>query len=131
MKIIFHDYFEEHGSGYWKVGFALHDVNHAVKYLQTKGIDVSEGNQFLDVGFLTHMKDPQGYSIELLQRTFEENFKSSENTSDLLSQPLEIIPVIGQITLRVFDASRSISFYESLGMKVICIEPVDKCTNKD
>ena len=68
---------------YWKIGLALNDVDVAVdtinKAMESQKDDgneyapVEHGSQFLDIGFLTHLKDPCGFSIELLQTSFKDN----------------------------------------------------------
>eukprot|EP00930_Biecheleria_cincta_P101878 TRINITY_DN9352_c0_g1_i1.p1 TRINITY_DN9352_c0_g1~~TRINITY_DN9352_c0_g1_i1.p1 ORF type:complete len:303 (-),score=42.52 TRINITY_DN9352_c0_g1_i1:482-1390(-) len=107
---------------YWKIGLGLPDVNAAVKVLNKKGIDVAPGAQFrrggCEVGFLTHMTDNVGYTIELLQDTFEQNFKPVP----AVDAPLACLaPKVGQLTLRVSDIGRSLEFYrDTLGMKLLC-----------
>eukprot|EP00747_Dinoflagellata_sp_TGD_P016870 gnl/TRDRNA2_/TRDRNA2_125428_c0_seq2.p1 gnl/TRDRNA2_/TRDRNA2_125428_c0~~gnl/TRDRNA2_/TRDRNA2_125428_c0_seq2.p1 ORF type:complete len:296 (+),score=33.93 gnl/TRDRNA2_/TRDRNA2_125428_c0_seq2:137-1024(+) len=108
--------------GYWKIGLGLPDVNAAVGRLQERGVDVKPGSQFLDVGFLTHLKDPIGYTIELLQDTFEANFRAPAPSTRPLACEL---PKVGQVTLRVFDIDRSLAFYRDvLGMSLLCSYPV-------
>ena len=52
--------------------------------MTTNEIEVSEPAQFQEIGYLCHTKDPAGYSIKLLQHTFEKNYKakSIENIMD-------------------------------------------------
>ena len=38
------------------------------------GPQVSVINQFMEVGYLCHLTDPNGFTIELLQHTFKKNF---------------------------------------------------------
>lgn len=110
-------------SGYWKIGLSLKDVNAAVDYFGSNHINISPGQQFYDVGFLTSFCDPNGYSIELLQHNFENNFKKPENSDGILLQPLDIPPSIGQITIRCTDIEKTKDFYVNvLGMKLLCIE---------
>mmetsp|Transcript_93720 Transcript_93720/g.264554 ORF Transcript_93720/g.264554 Transcript_93720/m.264554 type:complete len:291 (-) Transcript_93720:250-1122(-) len=111
-------------TGYWKIGVGLADVNAAVENLQAKGVNVRFGAQFLDVGFLTHLRDPEGFCVELLQDTFEANFVPTE-----VKPPLPLAserPKVGQVTLRVADISRSLAFYrDTLGMRLLCSYPVE------
>jgi len=106
-------------SGYWKIGVGLPDVNVAAARLRDEhSVDVKPANQFLDVGFLTHLKDPAGNTIELLQDTFESNFKPCP----VSALPLACdSPKIGQLTLRVTNIERSLAFYrDTLGMRLLC-----------
>jgi len=108
--------------GYWKIGIVLQDVNRAVQCFKEHGIHVKTGGQFVDVGFLTSLRDPQGYGIELLQETFEDNFKPMRGEKVApLKQPYH--PAVGQITIRCTDAEKTCHFYtEVLGMKLVCTE---------
>ena len=107
--------------GYWKIGLVLQDVNKAVKYLNKEGVSVGPGSQFVDVGFLTSLCDPQGHCIELLQDTFEGNFRERGEKGGPLDQPY--LPTLGQITIRCADAEKTCKFYsEVLGMKLLCTE---------
>ena len=71
-------YQADKNSVYWKIGLALPDVRSARELILEKGHPaVSEPVQFLNIGYLCHLNDPEGFSIELLQHTFEENFIKS------------------------------------------------------
>lgn len=106
---------------YWKIGLSLADVDTARSQLMSHGVDVTQPRQFRDIGYLCHLSDPFGYSIELLQRDFQSNFcseriKSFLNPTFALRQQTHV----GQITLRVSDIKESLRFYESsLGMKLL------------
>merc|ERR1719270_1404885 len=81
---------------YWKIGLALNDVNAAVDTINAanklsqnaKANDalIQQGKQFFDIGFMTHLNDPCGFSIELLQTTFEQN---KELRTQLIKDALE------------------------------------------
>ena len=106
---------------YWKIGLSLADVDTARSQLMSHGVDVTQPRQFRDIGYLCHLCDPFGYSIELLQRDFQSNFCSERikcflNPTFALRQQTHV----GQITLRVSDIKESLRFYESsLGMKLL------------
>ena len=52
------------------------------------GTNVSSPLQYKDTGYLCHLADPDGFSLELLQHTFEENFVKPIVDADLiLGQP--------------------------------------------
>ena len=84
-------------SCYWKIGVCVPDVELARSRIMTKGVHVSAPSQFMEVGFLCHLSDPSGFTIELLQHKFQTNFvPTSPDESLALGQPA----VIGQITTR-------------------------------
>ena len=101
---------------YWKIGLTLPDVDLARTRISINGTKVSTPSQFLDIGYLCHLTDPDGRSIELLQQTFADNFiKPAEQSSKPLGQD----SLVGQITLRCSDIDQSLQFYRDiLGMKV-------------
>ena len=111
-------------AGYWKIGITLADVDLAREQLLDAGLAVSEAQQFHDVGYLCHLNDPDGYSIELLQHRFAHNHQPS---APLLNVALRGVPTFGQISLRVKDPENSLDFYvRGLGMRLLSrqiIEP--------
>lgn len=109
---------------YWKIGITTPDVNEAASRLRKAGERVGEGSQFLDIGFLTHLSDPEEFGIELLQHDFERNFVRGTPSSDL---PLGFPATFGQITLRISDADASLAFYrDTLGMKLLSRQSVSQ-----
>ncbi|XP_057310849.1 uncharacterized protein LOC130648746 [Hydractinia symbiolongicarpus] len=109
--------------GYWKTGLALADLNAAARYFRKNGYEISDGEQFFDVGFVAFIKDPNGYSIELLQHTFEENFQPYTGEVGCLDQPKTRLPCIGQITHETRAIKPTYDFYTNvLQMKHVCEE---------
>ena len=95
-------------SVYWKIGLSLSDVDLARSKIVQSGIEVSTPTQFRDIGYLCHLADPEGRSIELLQHSFASNFvKPVEQPQKILGQD----SLIGQITLRCSDISKSLQLY--------------------
>jgi len=71
-------YKSERNHVYWKIGLSLQDVNLAREKIMNLGTSqVSPPAQFFNIGYLCHLADPEGFSIELLQHTFEKNFVKS------------------------------------------------------
>ena len=94
----------------------------AYEQLCRGGIKVSEPGQFQDIGFMCHLTDPAGFSIELLQHTFQDEALTQRGDAAL---PLGGGASLGQITLRVTDINAALSFYrETLGMTLLSIQPV-------
>ena len=56
---------------YWKIAIAVPDLDLACNQLVAAGVSVAPPRQFRDVGYLTNFKDPEGFSIELIQHVFE------------------------------------------------------------
>lgn len=116
---------------YWKIGLSLADVDTARSKLVSRSIEVTAPRQFRDIGYMCHLNDPFGYSMELLQHDFQSNF-SSERIQDSLQPNLALGQQahIGQITLRVSDIEKSLTFYESaLGMKLLSRQSIPSMFN--
>lgn len=107
----------ENNAHYWKIGITLADVDNARERLLAAGIQVSAAKQFLDVGYMCHLNDPDGYCIELLQYDFAARHKP------VLADPaykLACAPTLGQITLRISEPESSLHFYRDLlGMRLL------------
>jgi len=107
---------------YWKIGITLPNVDIACDQLSKAGIPVSEPRQFGEIGYMAHLADPEGFSIELLQHRFQQNRGGGEGDPGLL---LGGGARIGQITLRTADLDADLAFYrEKLGMTLLSIQPV-------
>ena len=109
--------------GYWKIGITLEDVDLGRDALLNAGISVTEPKQFRDIGYLCHLSDPDGHSIELLQHRFAQNHQSIPPNP---AYQLQSKPTFGQITLRVKDIEKSLRFYqEGLGMRLLSRQLVE------
>jgi len=104
---------------YWKIGITLPNVDLAVAQLRTAGIDVSDPRQFLDIGYMAHLSDPEGFAIELLQWEFEDN--RPDDAGDP-AQSLGGQARIGQITLRTGDMAAEMNDYSD--MRLLSVQDV-------
>lgn len=100
-------YKHDRNQSYWKIGITLPDLDMAVAGLRRSGVEVSEPRQFLDIGYMAHLTDPEGFVIELLQWDFEGN--RPEGVGDPI-KPLGGRARVGQITLRTgnIDAEKAL-----------------------
>lgn len=107
---------------YWKIGITLPNVDIAYAQLRAAGVLASEPDQFGDIGYLCHLSDPEGFSIELLQQSFRGN--RAVNAGDR-HQHLGGGAGVGQISLRTADLDAALTFYrDRLGMTLLSIQPV-------
>ncbi len=105
---------------YWKIGITLRNLDAAVAHLRENGIPVSEPLQFRDIGYLCHLRDPEGFSIELLQQGFEVNHRAAGPGHPVAGQA-----ILAHLTLRVSDIEAARSFYGGeLGMRLMSVQPV-------
>lgn len=118
-----HQYTYRDTNPYWKIGITLPDVTVAYQRLRRHDIEVSEPAQFRDIGFMCHLSDPEGFQIELLQHTFEDQPLAARGDPSL---PLGGGAQLGQVTLRVTDIDAALSYYcDQIGMRVLSIQPVN------
>lgn len=113
-------YVHDRGQRYWKIGLTVPDVDLAASYLRANGVAVSDPQQFLDIGYMCHLQDPEGFVIELLQHHFEGN--RPDNAADP-SAPFSNA-CIGQITLRTGDIAAEDAFCRGQGMRLLSMQDV-------
>ena len=91
---------------YWKIGITLPNVDMAVAQLRGRGVEVSEPKQFQDIGYMSHLADPAGYQIELLQHDFESNRPVDAGDRDAV---LGGGARVAQVTLRTNDLAGALA----------------------
>ena len=104
---------------YWKIGLTLPNVDLAVAQLRAASVDVSDPRQFLDIGYMAHLVDSEGFAIELLQWDFEGNRPADAGDPAL---PLGGGARIGQITLRTSDMATERETYSD--MRLLSVQDV-------
>ncbi|MEH6547874.1 MAG: VOC family protein [Sneathiella sp.] len=105
---------------YWKTGITLRNLDKAVEFLKEQGIAISDPVQFMDIGYLAHLQDPQGHVIELLQQGFKGNEQEAGD-----GHPIGGQAALAHITLRVTDISRCDAFLtQQMDMRLMSIQPV-------
>ncbi|CZF83997.1 Glyoxalase-like domain protein [Grimontia celer] len=105
---------------FWKIGITVADLDAACQWLRSQGINVSTPRQFQDIGYLAHLSDPNGLTIELLQTTFEGN--KPENRP--LTHPIADGATLAHITLRCHNENAMQTWADSLGLTLKSIQPV-------
>lgn len=112
-------YTHDRSHRYWKIGITLPDVDQAAAHLRQFGIDVSPPRQFLDIGYMCHLSDPEGFVIELLQHDFEGNRPGGYGSGAPFSDAR-----IGQITMRTGDIAAEDRFCRDIGMRLLTMQDV-------
>ena len=109
-------------SVYWKTGIVVPNLDAAVAHLRSRGLRVSEPAQFRDIGYLAHLHDPNGLTIELLQQRFEHAAPAPSATHT--DHPFRSATV-AHITLRSANLEALQRYFEfELGMRCMSIQPV-------
>jgi len=115
-----HPYHPNANDLYWKLGITLRDLDHAVSFLKRQNYEVSEPKQFRDIGYLSHLIDPKGFTIELLQQGFEGHAQEAGS-----GHPIGAQATLAHTTLRVTDIDSVRRFCENeLGMHLLSVQPV-------
>ncbi|WP_120497404.1 VOC family protein [Kiloniella sp. EL199] len=111
---------------YWKVGITLQNLDEAVNYLQKNGQSINDPYQFRDIGYMTKITDPKGFSIELLQQGFEGNERVLDHNSLASGHVIADQATLAHITLRVSDLVTARHYFEGeLGMRLMSIQSVN------
>ena len=107
---------------YWKISIAVPDLDLAYRQLKDKGLSLKPPHQFRDVGYLTHIADPEGFIIELLQHGFEGDKPDAPVDDTLLGGG----PCLNLITMRTsnIEAVQALCI-EALGMRALSVQPVE------
>ncbi|EEE37021.1 glyoxalase/bleomycin resistance protein/dioxygenase [Rhodobacteraceae bacterium KLH11] len=114
-------YNHDQGQRYWKIGITLPDVDIVADHLRQNGVSVSAPRQFLDIGYMCHLSDPEGFVIELLQQDFAGNRpEGATNPAAPFARAC-----IGQITLRTGDIAAEDTFCRALGMTLLSLQEVE------
>lgn len=106
---------------YWKIALAVPNIELAYEQLRAKGISVSAPSQFQNVGYLAHLNDPQGMTIELIEHFFEGSRPATPATSALLGGGASL----NLITLRTADIAPVEKMLTAWGMVPLSVQPVD------
>jgi predicted enzyme related to lactoylglutathione lyase len=105
---------------YWKVAIAVPNIELAYDQLTSRGVCVSTPQQFQDVGFLAHFKDPEGFNVELLDHWF----LGQRQEEPIDPQKLGGGAHLNLLTLRASDIERAKATCGSWGMRLLSIQPV-------
>jgi len=111
--------------GFWKLGLITQDCKTAANRIRKVGVPVGKPCQYQDIGFMCHTSDPCAVIVSILQDT--SNSTSDSRCAKPTSRSNRLAatkPVLGQVSLRIRDPAKSVSFYKSLGMRLIATVPV-------
>ncbi|WP_166416085.1 VOC family protein [Cochlodiniinecator piscidefendens] len=108
-------------SFYWKIGITLRDLDHAVTYLQQHNVPVSQPRQFRDIGYMAHLTDPSGNTIELLQQGFE-----GREIAPGAGHPIGGQATLAHLTLRIRDIQAARAWADQQGLTLMSVQPVSE-----
>ena len=106
---------------YWKITIAVADIDLAYQQLKDRGVDIEPPQQFLDIGYLTHLRDPEGFTIEMIDHRFQGNRSQQPLNKDLLGGD----PHLNLLTLRCNNIDEVQKSCLDAGMTLLAIMPVE------
>ena len=106
---------------YWKIAIAVPNIELACRQLAEKGVAIQSPKQFQDIGYLAHFKDPEGFTIELIEHWFQGNRPPQHWDQQRLGGG----PHLNLITLRTAQIKPIQTGCAKLGMKPLAVQPVE------
>jgi catechol 2,3-dioxygenase-like lactoylglutathione lyase family enzyme len=106
---------------YWKVALAVPNIELAHQQLTEKGVSVGVPRQFRDVGYLAHFQDPEGFTIELIEHSFEGERRDEPIDPKRLGGGAHL----NLLTLRTADIRPIQEACAAWGMRQLSIQPVE------
>lgn len=105
---------------YWKIALAVPNLDLAYQQLTAQNITVSAPRQFEDVGYLAHLQDPAGFTIELIEHWFQGERPNQPLDHTLLGGGA----ALNLLTLRSNDMDSLAPLFENWGMVPLCVQPL-------
>ena len=123
-RLVFHEALvERHVANkdgrYWKIGLTMPDLDRAVAHLDRMGWAVSRPRQFLDIGYMCHLNDPDGLPLELLQQGVEGRATPGPEGHDIGAQA-----TLAHLTLRAETREVADREWLGAGMTLMSVQPV-------
>ena len=119
---------QESKPAYWKIGLTMANLDEYRNTLvKEHGINVSNAQQFEDIGYLCHLSDPMGNGLELLQHTMKMGNNKNNDNKVNDKKGSSHGTCTGQITIRISKEKESFFFYQNiLGMQLLSVQKVNK-----
>ncbi len=105
---------------YWKIALAVPNIELACQQLLHKGVPVEDARQFEDVGYITHFRDPEGFTIELIEHWFKGNRPDVKHDVMQLGGG----PSLNLLTLRTHDIAPVHIRCMDWGMTSLSVQPL-------
>lgn len=106
---------------YWKIALAVPNIELACQQLLARGVKVGTPRQFQDIGYLAHFKDPEGFTIELIEHWFQGQRQPEAIEPDTFGGGAHL----NLLTLRTTNIDNIIRQCCNWGMKQLSIQPVE------
>ena len=107
---------------YWKIAITMPNLDLAHQQLVELGVTATQPNQFREIAYMSHLNDPEGHIVELIQHTFDSKPRTSDGDSSL---PLGGGAQINLVTLRTNDIDAEKRYFlDDLGMAYLSRQEV-------
>ncbi len=106
---------------YWKIALAIPDIALACRQLASFGVETGAPIQFKDIGYLAHFKDPEGFTIELIDHAFD----GEQSAGHIDKTKLGGGAHLNLLTLRTENIEVMRGACTAWGMVPLSIQPVD------
>lgn len=106
---------------YWKIALAVPSIELAYEQLTAQGIGVGRPRQLRDIGYLAHFRDPEGFTIELIEQWFKGNRPAGRLDRSRLGGGA----TLNLLTLRTHDIAPLREACLTWGMTPMSVQPVE------
>jgi len=106
---------------YWKIALSVPNIELACEQLKAQNIEVGDPHQFKDIGYLAHFKDPEGFTIELLDHAFQGERQDQSFDENMLGGGAHL----SLLTLRTLTINQARETCLGWGMKPLSVQPVE------
>ena len=113
-------YSPTHKDLYWKIALSVPNIELAYEQMRRAGVQCSVPHQFEDVGYPAHFKDPEGFSIELIDHVFKNHRRAKKVDPNLLGGGAHL----SLVTLRTADIEAVEPVLLDRGMRKLSVQPL-------
>ncbi len=117
----------QHGPNdrYWKIAITLPNLDLAHAQLRERGVSCTAPHQFRQIAYMSHLADPEGHVVELIQHSFDGKPRTGSGDE---AEHLGGGAQLGLITLRTADIETDLAHcQDELGMAHLSRQQVSDC----
>lgn len=104
---------------YWKIALSVPDLDRAVRELGARGVAVGAPRQVGDIAYLAHLRDPEGFTVELLDHWFQGERPAGLAATEALGGG----PSLNLLTLRAAEIAPADTAVRAMGMRQLSVMP--------
>lgn len=104
---------------YWKIALSVPDLDLACRQLRARGVEVGTPHQVGDIAYLAHFRDPEGFTVELIDHWFQGDRPADARDTERLGGG----PCLNLLTLRAAEIAPVEAAVAAMGMNRLSIVP--------